>query len=181
MNSLILLADGFETVEALQTYDLFKRSHKINVLLCSIKDSLDVVSSQGVQIKAEILLKDIDPKDYDFIVLPGGKLGVENLKKSEDVHQIVKLFLSLGKDVHAICAAPSILGMLGCLDGLPYTCFPGFQTGNGIWQDVGSVETPHIITGRSMGFTMEFAKKIIAHYFGQEAVEAIRPGVEGLC
>lgn len=175
-----MLADGFETVEALQTYDLFKRTHKFNVSLCGV-NSLDVISSQGVRLKAEILLSEIDPKDYDFIVLPGGKLGVENLKKSEDLHAKIKEFLALGKDVHAICAAPSVLGMLGLLDGLPYTCFPGFQTGKGTWQDVGVVETPHIITGRSMGFTMDFAKTIIAHYYGQEAVEAIRPGVEGLC
>lgn len=180
MNCLILLADGFETVEALQTYDLLKRTHKFDVRLCSVKNILEVTSSQSVKVTAEFLLSDVDPLSFDFLILPGGKIGVENLKNSAEAHKLIRLFLDAGKDVHAICAAPSVLGMLGYLEGLPYTCFPGFELGNGIWQDTGVVETPHIITGRSMGYTMDFAKAIIAHYYGKEAVEAIRPGVEGL-
>lgn len=180
MNCLIMLADGFETVEALQTYDLLKRTHRFDVKLCGVYGR-SVRSSQGVLLEAEIILDEICPNDYDFIILPGGKLGVENLKKSEVLLKIIQDFIREGKDVHAICAAPSILGMLGLLDELNYTCFPGFQTGKGTWVDAGVVKTTHIITGRSMGFTMDFAKAIIAHYYGEEAVEAIRPGVEGLC
>ena len=180
MKALILLADGFETVEALLTYDLLKRSHRVDVALCSATTASKVTSSQGVIVEAELTIVDALGFDADFLVLPGGKLGVENLGKNEAVLALIKLFLKEGKDVHAICAAPSILGKLGFLDGLPYTCFPGFEIGKGEWRDVGVVETPHIITGRSMGFTTDFGKAIIAHYFGEDAVKAILPGVEGL-
>ena len=180
MNALILLADGFETVEALQSADIFVRSHKIRVTLCSIHDHPLVRSSQNYGVLADTLLSEIDPKDFDFLVLPGGKLGVENLRNSDAVIALIHRFFELGKDVHAICAAPSILGELGYLDNLDYTCFPGFERGKGRYHDVGAVETPHIITGHSMGYTMEFAKAIVAHYFGEEGVNAILPGMMGI-
>jgi len=180
MKARILLADGFETVEALLTYDILKRSHRFDVALVSCNEDLNVVSSQGVRVQAEELLSSITVDSSDMLILPGGKKGVDNLHANKIVLNLILEYLKAGKDVHAICAAPSILGDLGVLDGLPYTCFPGFQRGEGVYQDVGAVETPHIITGRSMGFTMDFAKTIVSHYYGQEAVEAIRPGVEGL-
>ncbi len=180
MKALIILADGFETVEALQTYDLLKRTHRFDVKLVSASSSLDVLSSQGVPVKAEMVLKDVNVGAADMLILPGGKLGVENLKANGDVLRLIGEYLDAGKDVHAICAAPSILGMLGRLDGLDYVCFPGFQTGKGNYVDTGVVVTPHTITGRSMGYTMEFGKAIIAHYYGEEAVKAILPGVMGL-
>ena len=180
MNALLLLADGFETTEALLTYDLLCRSHLFKTTLCSIKKERSVVSSHGVHVEAETTLDQIDRSAFDMVILPGGKLGTENLGASEEVHCLISDFLSSGKDVHAICAAPSILGKYGYLDNIAYTCFPGFQTGKGTWLDQGVVVTPHTITGRSMGYTMDFAKAIIAHYYGQEAVERIRAGVEGL-
>ena len=178
-NALLLLADGFETVEALQTLDVLTRTHRIVTTTASISASKIVASSIGVKVEAMALLQDISTQNYDFLILPGGKLGVENLGKSPLVLQTIKEFLDHGKDVHAICAAPSILGELGYLDGLPYTCFPGFQKGKGEYRDTGVVVTPHIITGHSMGFTLPFAEAIVAHYLGEEGIKAIEGGVYG--
>ena len=180
MNCLILLADGFETVEALQTYDLLKRTHRFNVRLCSVNPTLNVTSSQGVKIEAEETLSSIDPKAWDFLILPGGKLGVENLKKNKDVISIIRSFLDSGKDVHAICAAPSILGELGYLDGLPYTCFPGFEKGKGHYQDEGAVICQETVTGHSMYYTIAFAEKIVELELGKEALERTYPGTRGI-
>ena len=179
MNALLLLADGFETVEALQTLDVLTRTHQILTTTASISDSKIVSSSIGVKVEANALLRDVSLQNYDFLILPGGKLGVENLSKSPMVIEAIHAFLDNGKDVHAICAAPSILGALGYLDSLPYTCFPGFQKGNGTYQDTGVVITPHIITGHSMGYTLPFAEAIVAHYLGEAGIKAIEPGVYG--
>ena len=179
MNALILLADGFEVTEALATADVLTRTHQIDVTLCSITSSLTVSSSHGVKVSATKTLSQIDVKDFDFLILPGGKLGVENLHASQEVLALIRAFFSANKDVHAICAAPSILGDLGYLDGLDYTCFPGFQRGNGRYLHQGVVETPHIITGHSMGFSLEFGKTIVRHYLGEKGLERILPGIEG--
>ena len=179
MKALLLLAEGYETVEALQTVDVLTRTHKIEVTTASISDSLIVPSSIGIEVKANALLKEINLQNFDFLVLPGGKKGVENLGKSPLVLETIAFFLSNEKDVHAVCAAPSILGGLGYLDGLPYTCFPGFQKGKGEYKDTGVVVTPHIITGHSMGYTLPFAEAIVAKYFGEEGKAAIAPGIYG--
>ena len=178
-NALILLADGFEETEALSTHDIFTRSHEIKTTLASIKDGLVVTTSMGLKVFADTLLKDINPDDYDFLVLPGGKLGVDNLKASQEVISLVKRFHEEGKGHYAICAAPSILGELGYLDGRNYTCFPGFQVGKGNWLDEGSVTDGDLITGRSMAYTIEFAEAIVKKEVGDKALERIYPGTRG--
>ena len=179
MKALLLLADGFETVEALQSVDVLTRTHKIEVVTASITDSFLVSSSIGIMVHAMALLREIPLQNFDFLILPGGKKGVENLGASPLVIETIREFLDNGKDVHAICAAPSILGSLGYLDGLPYTCFPGFQKGNGKYRDTGVVVTPHIITGHSMGYTLPFAEAIVEKYLGEEGKASIAPGIYG--
>ncbi|MBR3266996.1 MAG: DJ-1/PfpI family protein, partial [Bacilli bacterium] len=139
IKGLMLLADGFEETEAISTHDILTRTHEIEVTYVSISDSLFVKSSMGLKVEALGLLKDVKAEDYDFIVLPGGKVGVDNIKNSPAAIEMIKRFHDLGKKYYAICAAPSILGELGYLDGKNYVCFPGFQKGKGTWTDKGSV------------------------------------------
>ena len=74
---LLLLADGFEQTEAIATHDILLRSHGIEVLPVSISSSYEVTSSMGLKILVSKRLEDIkDVSAYDFIVLPGGKVGV---------------------------------------------------------------------------------------------------------
>lgn len=177
---LMLLAEGFETSEAIVTLDALRRTHEAIVDYVSIGDSVEVVSSQGLVFQASGLLKDVASNEYDFLILPGGKLGVENLASNQRVIDLIKQFHKEGKYLCAICAAPSILGELGYLDGRKYTCFPGFQRGNGEYLDIGAVADLKIITGHSMGYTLAFAETIIGTIIGEEALRRIQPGVRGL-
>ena len=181
IKGLMLLADGFETVEALGTLDILHRTHKIEMDYVSINDSKLVTTSAGIKVAASGLLKDIDDISiYDFVVLPGGKLGVENIKNSSLAMATVKKFHDEDKYLCAICAAPSILGELGYLDGKKYTCFPGFQRGNGEYINTGSVIDGKVITGHSMGYTTPFAENIIRSLLNEDSVTAIQPGIKGL-
>ena len=93
---------------------------------------------------------------------------------------MIKKFHDLGKKYYAICAAPSILGELGYLDGKNYVCFPGFQKGKGNWMDKGSVIDGDLVTGRSMNYTIEFASNIVRVLLGEEALERIEHGTKGI-
>ena len=179
MNALIFLADGFEMSEALVTFDILTRSHLIHPKLISISSSLEVTTSMGVAVKADNRLEDIRLDEFDMIILPGGKKGVENLASSKQVKDAIISFKEKGKDVHAICAAPSILGKLGYLDGKNYTCFPGFESGKGNYINTGVVTDGHLVTGHSMGYSMSFAEAIVALYYGEEEVNHIRKGTLG--
>ena len=177
---IILLADGFEQVEALATEDILLRTGEIKPMLVSISASRRVVSSSGLHVYAEATLDEVDPREFDFLVLPGGKRGVENLGASEKVLSLIRDYHEQGKPHYAICAAPSILGNLGYLDGKSYTCFPGFERGNGNWVDAGAVKDGDLITGRSMAYTIEFAENIVEALLGEEALLRTRPGTRGL-
>ena len=177
---LMLLADGFEITEALTTVDILKRTHVLACSLASIGGSNVVTSSCGVQVLADSFLSEVRPGEYDFLILPGGKLGVENLKDCPKVLEAVLDFYKNGKGVYAICAAPSILGMLDILDGKKYTCFPGFQCGKGEYVDAPCVEDGGVITGHSMAFTIPFAEAIAKKEAGLEALELTYPGTRGI-
>lgn len=179
-NALILLADGFEETEALTTHDVLRRSHLVNPVLASITPDLTVRTSAGNKILAEDILERIDPSNYSFMVLPGGKEGVENLGKSLMVTHFINLFVKEGKPIYAICAAPSILARRGYYDGKKYTCFPGFEYGNGTYIDEGVVNDNGTITGRSMGYTIPFAKEILKQEFGEQLASCVNTGIFGL-
>ena len=169
MTGLLLLANGFEDSEALTTRDVLLRAG-IKIVTASISENLDVVSSHHLTVKADLLLNDIkDINNYDFIILPGGGLGVNNLIVSENVLNIVLEFNKTKKLIAAICAAPTILGKLGLLKGRKYTCFKGCEVGlEGNYQGTPTCVIDNIITARSMYYSVDFALEIIKFLFNED-------------
>lgn len=180
IKGLMLLADGVEETEAVSCHDILTRAG-ISLDAVSIKDCHRIHTSMGLTIKTEKNIKEItDFSCYSFIVLPGGKKGVENLSKSKKAIEIIKAFHDEDKLLCAICAAPSIYGKLGYLDNKKFTCFPGFEVGKGLKDEAdGAIEDVNLITGRSMYFTIPFAELIVKHFLGQAGVDKIYHGTRG--
>ncbi len=182
MHGLLLLANGFEDTEALTTRDVLIRSG-IKITIASISANNIVMSSFGVCVLADTLLKDIkDTSTFDFLILPGGGRGTQNLKESLDVKKILLDFYNNNKLICAICAAPSILGMYGLLKEKKYTCFAGFNkgfegnfTGNEVEVD------GNIITARSMQYSINFALAIIKKLLGEEIQNKVATSLRGEC
>ena len=183
MKALILLAEGFEETEAIQTFDVLSRTKKIEVTLASINDQLVVKSSHGLLVTASALLKDLDLSIFDFLVLPGGKLGVQNLRNSSLVKETIQYFYQNKKSIHAICAAPPLLFENHAVDKeTSYICFPGFEQleeGPNYQKEAEVVEDKNTVTGRSMGYTLKFALQIVRHHLGEEDVRQIEKGIFG--
>ena len=184
MKALLLLADGFEETEAIQTYDVLSRTKKIDVTLATINDNIQVRSSHGIVMNANAFLVDLNLDKFDFLILPGGKLGVKNLEESPLVKKTILYFYENKKCIHAICAAPPILFRLGAVEkDNKYICFPGFEElDNGPKYQEGAevVDTDLHVTGRSMGHTLKFALQIVRHHLGEEDVKQIEKGIFGL-
>lgn len=176
----ILLHDGFELVEALATFDILSRSHAFIIDLLSDMDSLKVTASCQVSVEAHKLIKETSIRDYDFLILPGGKAGVEGLFESAQAMEFIKEAIGLGQHVHAICAAPSILGRIGFLKGKEATCFPGFELGEANWVKATVVTSGNTVTGRSMGYSIDFAHAIVKLEAGEQADARIYAGQLGL-
>ncbi|MFA6796102.1 MAG: DJ-1 family glyoxalase III [Bacilli bacterium] len=177
---IILLADGFEPTEALGTQDVLLRAGMI-VDLVSINGTNHVVSSMGTKICVQLKLELIDVSMYDFVIIPGGTKGVENLINSREVATALKHFYENDKLICAICAGPSLLITLGMLDNRKFTCFPGFEMDATTRDDKNPVVVDHnLITARSMYYSIAFAEEIIKFYLGQKGLDKIRFGTRGI-
>ena len=119
----VLLAEGFEEVEALTVSDIMRRA-KVECDLVSIKDK-KVTSSHGVSIEADKIFD--ESMEYDLIVLPGGIPGATNLRDDERVINILKKQNREGKLIGAICAAPIVLGKAGLTEGRKITSYTGYE------------------------------------------------------
>lgn len=178
IKGLMLLANGFEDTEALTTRDVLTRGG-IAMTTASIDNNQLVQSSFGLNVYADTLLKEVNSKEFDFLVLPGGGRGTNNLFISNEVRNIIAEFVKQDKLVCAICAAPSILSRLGYMKGRNYTCFAGCNAGEGNYT-ANEVEIDgNFITARSMMYSIPFALAIIEKLLGLEAKEKVLIGLKG--
>ena len=122
----VLLADGFEEVEALTVVDLLRRA-TIYVDTVSVTEEYTVHGSHGINVQTEDLFEEVNFVESDMIVLPGGMPGTKNLDAHAGVRRVVKGFYDEGKKIGAICAAPTVLGNMGLLKGKRVSCYPSIS------------------------------------------------------
>ena len=169
----LFLADGFEETEALATLDVMRRAG-LEVKTVGVTGEY-VTGSHNVTVKADISCDAVSYENIEGAVLPGGMPGTLNLEKSEDVINCVKYCYENDKIVAAICAAPSILGHLGMLEGRKATCFPGFES-----ELYGASHTTEhtatdgkVITGKGAGCAIEFGHAIVSVAISKEVADKV--------
>ena len=176
----IMLADGFEEVEALAVADVLYRAG-VRADLISVTDARHVTSSHGIRVVADLMLEDVDLSAYTLLFLPGGMPGTLGLKGTPAIQAEVLRRADAGQPVAAICAAPSILAELGVLEGRHATANPAFV--KAIAADGATVhENPvvvdeFIITSRGAGTALELGLEIVRYLLGDEAVDEVARGV----
>ena len=158
---IVLLADGFEEIEALTPVDMMRRAG-LDVKTVGIGGKT-VVGSHGIAVVADATPSEIDLSLVDFAVFPGGMPGSLNLDASAYTDEVISAVLKNGGRLAAICAAPLVLGRRGLLNGKNATCFPGFegelQGATVIDRDF--VTDGNITTGRGMEYSLPFAKELV--------------------
>ena len=168
----IFFADGFEEIEGLTVVDILRRA-EITVDMISIMGRKEIHGSHGIDIMSDMLLEDTDFSSYDMMVLPGGGLGVQNLKKCEKLMEVIKKQALDEKYVAAICAAPTFLGMIGLLEGKKACCYEGLEnelTGAIVTKDK-VTKDGRIITSRGMGTSIDFALALLEEFNGSDVAK----------
>lgn len=120
----VLLADGFEEVEAIEPIDILRRGG-VEVTTVGVTGKT-VIGAHRIPVTADIEINEIDTENMELLMLPGGA-GHELLDASNAVHAALSYAVANGIYVSAICAAPSILGKKMLLEGKRATCFPGYE------------------------------------------------------
>lgn len=174
----IFMADGCEEIEGLTVVDLVRRAG-IEIEMISVSGEKTVTGSHKIAFQTDVSKADADFASYDGIVLPGGMPGTTHLMEDETVNRVIKEFAQDGKLVAAICAAPSVLGNAGLLEGKTATCYPGVEgklTGaNFVTNSV--AKDGNIITSRGLGTAIDFAAEIVAYLNGKIVADKLKTSI----
>ena len=184
MKAIVFLADGFEECEGLIAVDILRRAG-VETIMASAMEGLQIVSSSHIKVMADVMASDVDYDTVDLIVLPGGRLGTENLGANALVVDKCREFAASNADsgsckyLAAICAAPSLPASLGLLEGKKATCHPDFEghmAGAVLTRE--SVTTDgNIITGQGLGASFDFSFELVRKLVGEEMVEQIKKAI----
>ena len=177
MKAIVFLADGFEECEGLIVVDILRRAG-VETLMASAMDGLMIDSSRHIKVMADVMADDVDYDTVDLIVLPGGRLGTENLGANALVVDMCREFAA-GRHLAAICAAPSLLAVLGLLEGKRATCHPDFEgvmTGAELTGE-SFVTGGRITTGQGLGASFDFAFELVRILVGEETAEQIKKAI----
>ena len=174
----VFLANGFEEMEALAPIDLLRRAER-NVITVGVGGKV-ITSSHGIPVTADITTAEmILGGELEMIVLPGGMPGTLNLEKSEAVQAAVDFCMDRDIYIGAICAAPSILGHKGLLEGREAIAYPGFETQmpGAVLSDKSVCRSGNIVTAKSAGVATEFALQLVALAAGEPEAKRQRNAI----
>jgi protein deglycase len=175
-SAVVVLADGFEEIEAVTPVDLLRRAG-VTVTVAGLS-GLTAVGARGIAVVCDCLLEQAPV--WDVLVLPGGLPGARQLAASSLVDQSIAETLNRGAWVAAICAAPAlVLGSRGYLRGKAFTGYPGTGTeadlaGSSYREDPVVVDGL-LVTSRGVGTAGAFGLKLVELLAGPEkALEVAR-------
>lgn len=175
----VVLADGFEEVEAVTPIDYLRRAG-MDVTVAGL-DKLSVRGGHAIIITADCLLSAVQNRLFDVLVIPGGGKGAENIAASQLALKMLHAHHKAGKHVAAICAAPAlVLGKAaGLLEKRRYSCYPGLQkevNGGNYTGDATTVDGT-IITAAAAGCAEAFALRIIEQVLDTETADRLKAAI----
>jgi 4-methyl-5(b-hydroxyethyl)-thiazole monophosphate biosynthesis len=162
-NALVLLADGFEEIEAVTIIDVLRRG-QVAVTTASLGGK-HVKGSHDIVVEADALLERVSVSDYDALVLPGGP-AAKTLREDARAQATIKKAADGGKLVAAVCAAPTALEAAGVLRGKRAAVYPGCHLPSAQVAEERVVEDGNVITSRGPGTSMAFALKVVERLSG---------------
>ena len=168
----VLLADGFEEIEAFAPIDILRRAGR-KVQTVGIT-GMTVCGAHGIAVQADIAPAEAT-EPIDLLVLPGGMPGAANLDASPEVDRLLQAAMAQGAHIGAICAAPFILGKRNLLVGRAATCYPGFEEhlhgAHKLQQRVVTSDT--FTTAVGMGAAFEFGLSLLVALGEEEKAKKI--------
>ena len=175
----VFLAEGFEEMEAIAPIDLLRRAG-CDVHVVAVGESLVVKGAHGIAVTADLSERDVTTDTLQAVVLPGGMPGTLNLEASQTVQTMIGYAYDNDLVLGAICAAPSVFGHRGFLNGKRAVCYPGFEKDlHGAVVEHESVVTDgNIITAKGAGVAHDFGLALVAALVSKEKADELREVIQ---
>jgi len=170
----VLLAPGFEEIEAIAPIDILRRGG-VEVIIVGVKDKV-IPSARNVRVETDLTINEINDIDsLDMVVIPGGMTGVENLKKSEEVKDLIARMNSKKKYVSAICAGPLVLKSADVLENRHVTSHPSvkFEFDKSLYKEEPVVEDENITSSRGPATAMLFGFRLLEKLTSREKAKEV--------
>jgi 4-methyl-5(b-hydroxyethyl)-thiazole monophosphate biosynthesis len=175
---LVLLAEGFEEIEAVTVVDVLRRAG-LTVTVASLAAGGGVVEgAHGIGLHADRALAQVDVErdGIGALVLPGGMPGTRHLAADARVLELVRSFVARGRPVAAICAAPLVLARAGVLAGRQATSYPsvrGELAGAEVLGEPAVVTSDGVVTSQGVGTALAFALELVRQWHGRATAERL--------
>lgn len=172
----LLLAPGFEEVEALTPADYLRRAGQ-EVRLVGVGSQV-VTGSHGITVHCDCIIE--EAQGLPRYACPAGRNAGHTESGEKHMLQKDRGRCWGGKYVAAICAAPSILGHMGLLEGKRATCFPGFEEAlqGAEYENASVVCDGNIITAKGAGAANQFAFALVEALCGKEQADGLKAAVQ---
>ncbi len=158
---LVPMANGTEEMEAVIIIDILRRA-QWTVTVVGIEPGL-LTASRGVRLMPDREWSEINPVDFDVLMIPGGGPGVEQFLKFHPLLETIQNYHQSGKWIGAVCAAPLTLQAAGILQGKKVTCHPAVSSRMTVSPRLpeSTVVDGHIVTSQGAGTTFDFALTLV--------------------
>jgi protease I len=162
VKALVLLADGFEDLSLFLPWTRLREENVDVVLASPLMHGL--TGEHGYQVEPDFAIYDVNPADYDLLVIPDG-LACEKLRLREEAVDVARTFVQEGRPVAAIGHGLQVLISAGALDGRTVTCSPGIRddvrAAGAVYQDEPTVRDGALLTGRGPDDLPAFCKELV--------------------
>lgn len=166
----ILATEGFEQSELLRPREALDQAgattHVVSPKTGEIKAWNE--SDWGKAVKVDVALSGANPADYDGLLLPGGVLNPDKLRREPAAVDFVRRFFDAGKPVAAICHGPQMLIEADVVRGRTLTSFPSVKkdliNAGAHWVDEPVVVDHGLVTSRKPDDIPQFNAKMIEEF-----------------
>jgi protease I len=163
MNALILSADGFDDLELF--YPWYRLQEEgLRVTLAS-PGGQTITGAHGYRIEADMPIRELNPAEYDLLVIPGGA-APERLRLREEAVDVARTFMEEDRRVAALCRGPQLLISAGALSARQVTCSPAIRddvrAAGASYRDESVVVDGNLITCRGSDELPEFCRQLLA-------------------
>jgi 4-methyl-5(b-hydroxyethyl)-thiazole monophosphate biosynthesis len=172
---LVILAEGFEEIEAVTIIDVLRRAD-VEVTTAALGDTR-VRGAHALTLEADKCLDDVLGTAFDAVILPGGMPGSRNLRNDARVLDCLRTQQHSGRFLGAICAAPIALEAAGVLKGKRATCYPGYELPSATFSEERVVCDENVVTSRGPGTAIEFSLEWVKILAGPEMATRLREGM----